>query len=213
MRLRKIKNASERLKQNSGLFIENPSLLKGLWRKHFGNDNPIYIEIGMGKGKFIIEHAKRNKDINYIGIEKYDSVLIKGVEKALGENLNNIYFLNVDAINLKDYFEESEVNKIFLNFSDPWPKSRHAKRRLTSESFLKVYDNILKPNGEIEFKTDNIGLFEYSVMEFNRLNYQFTKFSCDLHRNGDDIITTEYEDKFMNKGNPIYYINIKREVK
>ena len=210
MRLRKIKNAGARLLENEGLFIEDPKPLKGKWKELFKNNNPIYIEIGMGKGKFIIEHAKRNTDINYIGIEKYDSVLIKGVEKAALENLENIYFLNVDAINLNEYFEEGEVDKIFLNFSDPWPKNRHAKRRLTSEAFLKVYDVILNKKGDIEFKTDNIGLFEFSVVEFNRLKYNFLEFSCDLHRNGDDIITTEYEDKFMSKGNPIYYIKIKK---
>lgn len=211
MRLRKIKNAGVRLLDNLGLFIDEPSLLKGKWREKFNNDNPIFVEIGMGKGKFIIEHAKRNKDINYIGIEKYDSVLIKGVEKAALENLSNIYFLNVDAINLNDYFELEEIDKIYLNFSDPWPKNRHAKRRLTSEAFLKVYENILNKQGDIEFKTDNIGLFEYSVVEFNRLGYQFLEFSCNLHRFGDDIITTEYEDKFMSKGNPIYYIKIKNK--
>lgn len=210
MRLRKIKNAQERLQDKLGLFIPNPEEYKGAWQKKFGNKNPIYIEIGMGKGKFIIEHAKRNKNINYIGIEKYDSVLIKGVEKASVEGLDNIHFLNVDAIKLRDYFKKGEVDKIFLNFSDPWPKTRHAKRRLTSEAFLKVYDNILDKKGNIEFKTDNIGLFEYSVQEFNRLDYNFLEFSCDLHRNNDDIITTEYEDKFMSKGNPIYYIKIKK---
>ena len=193
MRLRKIKNAGDRLLNNLGLFISNPEEYKGKWRELFNNNNPIYIEIGMGKGKFIIEHAKRNKDINYIGIEKYDSVLIKGVEKAALEKLENIYFLNVDAINLNNYFLEGEVDKIFLNFSDPWPKNRHAKRRLTSEAFLKVYETILNKKGDIEFKTDNIGLFEFSVVEFNRLEYNFLEFSCDLHRNGDDIITTEYE--------------------
>ncbi len=213
MRLRKIKNAGERLRQNSELFIENPSLLKGAWHQHFGNNNPIYIEIGMGKGKFITTHAKKNPNINFIGIEKYDSVLIKGVEMAASENIPNIYFLNVDAINLNEYFIDGEISKIFLNFSDPWPKTRHAKRRLTSEAFLKVYDKVLNNQGDIEFKTDNIGLFEYSVMEFNRLNYTFLEFSCDLHRKGEDIITTEYEDKFMSKGNPIYYIKIKKEVK
>lgn len=211
MRLRKIKNAGSRLQANEGLFIVKPEELKGKWRTKFNNENPIYIEIGMGKGKFIIEHAKRNKNINYIGIEKYDSVLIKGVEKAALEELDNIYFLNVDAINLNNYFEKEEVDKIFLNFSDPWPKSRHAKRRLTSEAFLKVYETILNKKGDIEFKTDNIGLFEYSVVEFNRLGYQFLEFSCDLHRFGDDIVTTEYEDKFMSKGNPIYYIKIKNK--
>lgn len=210
MRLRKIKNAQERLQDKTGLFIPNPEEYKGSWQKLFDNKNPIYIEIGMGKGKFIIEHAKRNKNINYIGIEKYDSVLIKGVEKASTEELENIHFLNVDAIKLCDYFKKGEVDKIFLNFSDPWPKTRHAKRRLTSEAFLKVYDNILNKKGDIEFKTDNIGLFEYSVQEFNRLDYNFLEFSCDLHRNNDDIITTEYEDKFMSKGNPIYYIKIKK---
>ncbi len=210
MRLRKVKNAGDRLMNNLGLFIDNPQEYKGKWRELFNNNNPIYIEIGMGKGKFIIEHAKRNKDINYIGIEKYDSVLIQGVEKAAVEKLENIYFLNVDAINLNEYFETGEVDKIFLNFSDPWPKNRHAKRRLTSEAFLKVYETILNKKGDIEFKTDNIGLFEFSVVEFNRVGYSFLEFSCDLHRNGDDIITTEYEDKFMSKGNPIYYIKIKK---
>lgn len=210
MRLRKIKNAEVRLRDNLGLFIEEPSLLKGKWQEKFNNNNPIYIEIGMGKGKFIIEHAKKNKDVNYIGIEKYDSVLIKGVEKAALEKLNNIYFLNVDAINLNNYFEQEEIDKIYLNFSDPWPKNRHVKRRLTSEAFLKVYETILNKQGDIEFKTDNIGLFEFSVVEFNRLGYQFLEFSCDLHRFGDDIITTEYEDKFMSQGNPIYYIKVKK---
>jgi tRNA (guanine-N7-)-methyltransferase len=165
----------------------------------------------MGKAKFIIEHALRNKDINYIGIEKDTSIVYKALVKYLDASDNNgfdnLVFLNIDACNIKDVFEDREVNKVFLNFSDPWPKTRHEKRRLTSPIIFKNILDVL--DGDLEFKTDNRKLFEYSICEFNNMNLDICELSLDLHSDCVDIITTEYEDKFTSKGNVIYYTKVK----
>lgn len=208
MRRRNVKNAHERLIQNNHIFIENPTQMKGTWHTLFNNQNPIHIEIGMGKGDFIIELAKRNPQINYLGIEKYESVLIQAVDKAKNLNLNNLYLLCFDASHLTDVFDENEIDKIYLNFSDPWPKTRHEKRRLTSEPFLNIYNTICKKPVEIEFKTDNQGLFEYSLVSLNHNNFEFIELSFDLHAVKEDIIMTEYEKKFHAMGHPIYYIKV-----
>lgn len=212
MRLRKIKNATEKIKQFTNIVIFEPANYKGKWCELFKNDNPIYIEIGMGKGKFILENAKINPDINYIGIEIAESVILKAAQKINEFNLSNLYIINVDASNLDSYFEKNEISKIFLNFSDPWPKSRHEKRRLTSNIYLALYRDILIKDGIIELKSDNRKLFEYSIMKFNEKGYIFLDFSLDLHNqlNNYDhqIITTEYEEKFKSLGQVIYYIKV-----
>lgn len=209
MRLRKVKNIEEKILQFDNIIMLDPKSLKGSWHKHFKNDNPIYLEIGTGKGQFIIGNAQKNPNINYIGCEISDSVIYKAAKKANDLNLSNLFFINIDAFKLDEVFEKNEIEKIYLNFSDPWPKSRHEKRRLTSGEFLGVYKKILPDEGLIEFKTDNRKLFEYSVMKFNELRYDILRLSLDLHSDYDDIITTEYEDKFTGLGQVIYFVEVR----
>ena len=161
MRLRNIKNASTRLAQNERDFVANPQDYKGRWHSLFGNNNPIHIEIGMGKGQFLTQLALQNPNINYIGIEKFTSVLLRASEKLETIELNNVKIINVDALMLNEYFDKDEIERIYLNFSDPWPKNAHANRRLTSNRFLPIYENILVKDVEINFKTDNLLLFEF----------------------------------------------------
>ena len=215
MRRRNVKNAKQRVEKHFDLVVLNPKDYKGKWHTIFNNNNPIHLEIGMGKGKFLRQHAIEHPEINYIGIEKFDSVIVQAVDKIAPLNLPNIRLINVDALELLDIFSENELSKIYLNFSDPWPKNRHAKRRLTYKDYLEKYHVIL--NGTIEFKTDNRELFEYSLISFNQNKWSFEKVSLDLHyfdeTSGEEkphIITTEYEEKFMNKGNVIYFIEIKK---
>lgn len=208
MRLRKVKNVEEKIKDYEGLIIFNPESKKGSWQELFHNNNPIHMEIGMGKGKFIMQMAQNNPNINYIGCELSESIIYKAAKQM--EGIDNLLLINYDASKLAEVFEKTEIQKIYLNFSDPWPKSRHEKRRLTSSTFLKVYESILPENAEIEFKTDNRGLFEYSLISFNNAHYEFEEVSLDLHNSEkENIITTEYEDKFSSKGNVIYYIKVK----
>ena len=185
--------------------------MKGKWQELFSNNNPIYLEIGMGKGKFLLEQALKNPQFNYIGLEKFESVIVQAVEKIAPLNLTNIKLINGDAEKLNEYFAEKEIKKIYLNFSDPWPKGRHAKRRLTYHTFLERYEKIL--DGDIEMKTDNQALFEYSLQSFNNYHWQFLDLSLDLHHrlNDEVIITTEYEDKFIQNGKQIYFIKVKKE--
>lgn len=202
MRLKKIKNAYEYISESS-YFIINPKDIKNSWNKIFGNNNPIELEIGMGKGDFLIKKASLNPNINYIGLEKYDSVLFFAIKKLNETNLSNIKIINEDAVNICDIFGK-EINKIYLNFSDPWPKKRHAKRRLTFETYLKMYDNIFKEKSDIEMKTDNDDLFEYSLESFKEHGY-ITK---EIDRNKIDEYQTEYEKKFVAKGKNINYVSI-----
>ncbi len=205
MRLRNIKGSKERV-EKSKYVVNNYKDYKGKWNTLF-NNNPIHIEIGMGKGKFILESALRNPNINYIGIEKYDSVLVKAINKIEEHNLTNLRLIRCDASELNDIFDK-EIDKIYLNFSDPWQKDRHHKRRLTSEVFLNIYESIFKDKCRLEVKTDNRNLFEYSLVTLSNHGYILNKVSIDLHNsNIDNIITTEYEDKFINKGNSIYMID------
>ena len=210
MRRRNVHNAHERLLNHEGLVIFNPNDYKGKWHTLFNNDHDIYLEIGMGKGQFITKLALLNPNINFIGIEKYESVILQPCDKLKNNYPANLRFICMDAIYLNDVFDHDEINKIYLNFSDPWPKSRHDKRRLTHENFLKIYQDINK--GDIEFKTDNIGLAEYSIMSFNQFKADIKEVCLDLHHEKEDVITTEYEDKFSKKG-PIYYfkINLRNE--
>lgn len=203
MRLRNIKGAKE-IVQNSKYIVNNYKEYKGKWNKMFDNNNPIHLEIGMGKGKFILENALKNPNINYIGIEKYDSVLYKAIKKIDEVNINNLKIISCDALELMDIFN-SEIDCIYLNFSDPWHKDRHSKRRLTSEVYLNIYDSIFKNNNHIILKTDNRNLFEFSIETLSKDRYIFKEVNLDLHNsNIRDIITTEYEDKFVSKGNIIY---------
>lgn len=209
MRLRNIPNAHERLAQNERDFVANPKDFKGKWNTVFKNNNPIHIEIGMGKGQFLSALALKNPDINYIGIEKFTSVLLRGSEKISIMELNNVRLINIDALELNEVFETDEISLIYLNFSDPWPKNAHAKRRLTSDRFLPIYHNILSSEGEIHFKTDNRLLFEYSLESLNNNGLILKNISLDLHNsNYEDNIMTEYEERFSKFG-PIYRLEAK----
>ena len=211
MRLRNVPGSREALAAND-FVINEPVECKGKWKDIFENDNPIRIEIGMGKGKFIMELAEKNPDINYIGIEKYSSVLIRAIEKQEEKQLSNIFFIRMDAEIIEDVFAEGEVDRIYLNFSDPWPKDRHAKRRLTSRQFLGRYNNILKKDGIVEFKTDNRMLFDFSVEEVEPAGWKLNAVTYDLHNSdmNEGNIMTEYETKFSGMGTPINKMIISR---
>lgn len=212
MRLRNISGSREVIAQ-SNLVVQDPFSQKGKWQEQFGNKNPIHIEIGMGKGKFLHEMAARNPEINYIGIEKYSSVLLRAIQKMEQEPLNNLLFIRMDAEDIEEVFDRQEIDKIYLNFSDPWPKDRHAKRRLPSREFLKRYDSFLKKDGTLEFKTDNRALFDFAVEELPFAGWEATDITYDLHHNdkmAEGNVMTEYEEKFSAMGNPICKYIIKR---
>lgn len=206
MRIRNIKNKEEIL--NNCLYVENnPYINKGNWSKVFNNNKPIFLEIGTGKCKFIIENAKKYKDINFIGIERNASVLALGI-KNIDEDLPNLRLINVDALKLNEVFDK-EISTIYLNFSDPWPKKRNIKRRLTSGNHLKIYEKIFKNDYIIKQKTDNRNLFEYSLISFSNNGYILKDISLDLHNDKkSDNINTEYEEKFSKKGYPIYMLEV-----
>lgn len=223
MRLRNVKGARERIEDSTFAVNEDSESTlmerKGKWNTYFGNDNPIHIEIGMGKGKFIMELAKQNPDINYIGIEKFSSVLIRAIElrEALeaetGNAFPNLFLIRMDAENLEKIFDKDEISRIYLNFSDPWPKDRHAKRRLTSDRFLARYNNVLIPDGRIFFKTDNRDLFDYSLESVEASGWKLDKVTFDLHNSEyvEGNIMTEYETRFYNEGKPICRLEAYRE--
>lgn len=196
MRLKNVRNASEII-NSSSYVIKEPQNYRGKWNKLFNNDNPIDIEIGMGKGDFIIEMAKRHPNINYIGIEMFDSVIVRAVQKLEGETIDNLKLIRMDANLINNVFYK-EINTIYLNFSDPWPKNRHEKRRLTSSYFLKKYDDIFKGEKKIFQKTDNIGLFAYSVESLSCYGYTLKNVTMDL-KDLEDNVMTEYEKKFVSK--------------
>ena len=203
MRLRNVKNKEVILGQSS-YFISDGTIYKGQWSEVFGNSHPIYIEIGMGKGQFIIENAKAYPNINFIGIEKYDSVIARAIQKV-PEGLDNLRLIRGDAMMIDDMFDH-EVDHIYLNFSDPWPKNRHHHRRLSSPVFLEKYDSIFREKKVIEMRTDNEDLFRYSLIQFSKYGYIFEKLSFHFHRDEMPLITTEYEDKFSSLDMPIYYV-------
>lgn len=215
MRLKHKPWAAEYIQQHPDVIIPNPEDYKGKWNEAFGNDNPIHIEVGTGKGQFVLGMALQNPDINYIGIELFDSVIVCALEKIEVENKpSNLRLLKVDGAKLEEFFEKGDVDRVYLNFSDPWPKTRHAKRRLTHEGFLKIYENILVDNGEIHFKTDNRGLFEYSLVSMNEYGMALNYVSLDLHANmPEDNIMTEYEEKFSKLGQPIYRLECQYKTK
>ncbi len=205
MRLKNVPGSREAIAE-SEYTIKNETEMKGRWHELFGNNNPIHIEIGMGKGSFIMEMARRNPDINYIGIEKYSSVLIRAVEKRVQEpEMKNLFFIRMEAEYIGDVFEKGEVAYIYLNFSDPWPKDRHAKRRLTSRQFLARYETILAEDGGVTFKTDNVSLFDFSLEEVEAAGWKLLNSTRDLHNSeyNEGNVMTEYEKKFSEMGNPI----------
>lgn len=205
MRVRKRKGAEEHINNHRDLVIENPELSKGKWHELFGNNNPIHIEVGSGKGAFITGMAINNPNINYIGIDIQLSVLSYALDKVLESGLKNIRLLRVDGSSLTNYFDDNEIDLLYLNFSDPWPKTKHEKRRLTYKSFLDTYKQILPPKGEIHFKTDNRGLFEYSLVSLTQYGMTLKQVWLDLHAsNFEGNVLTEYEAKFSNKGQVIY---------
>lgn len=207
MRLRNVPGSRETIAEHKLCILEeNPQA--GNWHSIFGNDHPIHIEIGMGKGQFITTLAKQNPDINYIGIEKYSSVLVRALEKidVMEKPLTNIRFVRMDAENICTMFAKGEVDQIYLNFSDPWPKDRHAKRRLTSQQYLNRYDRILTAGGNIEFKTDNKDLFQFSLEQVEPAGWHLDASTWDLHNDAElnqGNVMTEYEQKFSALGNPI----------
>ncbi|MCL6586196.1 MAG: tRNA (guanosine(46)-N7)-methyltransferase TrmB [Anoxybacillus sp.] len=205
MRLRNKPWAKDKIAAYPQYIIPNPEQHKGKWQELFGNQQPIHIEIGTGKGQFITGMAKANPHINYIGIELYESVIVSALDKLIEHDLPNLKLLNINANQLANVFAAGEVTRVYLNFSDPWPKKRHEKRRLTYRSFLALYEQILVDEGEIHFKTDNQGLFEYSLVSFSQYGLILTFVSLDLHRSDfAGNIMTEYEEKFAAKGNRIY---------
>ena len=212
MRLRNIPGADEAI-ADSPHCIQEPMAEKGRWHLIFGNENPIHIEIGMGKGQFIMKLAKEHPDINYIGIERYSSVLLRALQKMEIEPLPNIRFLCMDASIITEVFDKEEVAKIYLNFSDPWPKERHAKRRLTSRQFFERYDKILAGNGVVEFKTDNDDLFAFSMEEVAEAGWTLDAHTFDLHHDpvlNEGNVMTVYEEKFSSLGHPIHKLIARR---
>lgn len=211
MRLRKIPNAMEMLKEHSDYVILDGKNNKGKWHSFFCNLNPIHLEIGMGKGQFITTMAKNHPDINFIGVEVVDSIMVKAIRKyKKEEKLANLIFMLVDAKELENVFEKGEISQIYLNFSDPWPKKRHEKRRLTHHSFLQIFKNILKEEGEIHFKTDNEKLFEYSLVSMSQFGMIFNFISLDLHKSDfQGNVMTEYEERFSQTGQRIFRVEAK----
>lgn len=215
MRLRNIPGSREAIAESE--FVVQEAIMRekrGCWKDVFGKDHPLFLEVGMGKGRFITELATRNPQYNYVGIEKYSSVLLRALEKreTLPE-LTNLLFLRMDAEDLTEVFAEQEVSGIYLNFSDPWPKDRHAKRRLPSKEFLARYDQILKPEGKVEFKTDNRALFDFAIDQAKEAGWRLEACTFDLHHDkemAEGNIMTEYEERFSSQGNPICKLILSR---
>ena len=207
MRLRNIKNKEEII-NNSSYVIKDYKKYCGKWNEVFSNNNPICIEIGMGMGKFIVENALNNPDINYIGIEKQDNVLARALPN-IPLDIPNLRVLRLNALEIDEVFNH-DIDLVYLNFSDPWPKVRHKARRLTSSIFLDKYENMFKGDRVIELRTDNEDLYTYSIEVMSKYGYSFDEVSLDLEKKLPERITTEYEDKFIKKGNKIYYLSARK---
>ncbi|WP_281889932.1 tRNA (guanosine(46)-N7)-methyltransferase TrmB [Paenibacillus sp. YYML68] len=216
MRLRGRKGIKEALEAQPELVILEPHEYKGKWRDVFGNDRPIHVELGMGKGRFISELSARNPQVNYIGIDMYDELIRRGSEKARlsreehGGDLSNLRLVRFNIEFLEDIFDEGELERIYLNFSDPWPKKKHARRRLTHPAFVTKYQQVLNARGEIHFKTDSRSLFEFSLNSFSDMGLRMRNISLDLHADGlrTDLVMTEYETKFAQQGMPIHRLEV-----
>ena len=212
MRMRKKKNLDVRLARCAPVMVDDPRTWRGRWRELFGNNHPIRLEIGCGKGRFILETARRNPDVNFVAIEREEGALIMATEKAMDAALPNLRFLSFDAAALGEIFAPGEVSLIYLNFSDPWPPNRQRKRRLTWRAFLSVYDEILSDDGAIFFKTDNQRLFEWSLGELCQNGWLLQNISLDLHNSDYDNIMTEYEEKFSAQGYRIYRLEARKRI-
>lgn len=208
MRQRKVKNVEERLAAFSEFSVADGKKMKGSWKNIFNNDNDIYMELGCGKGQFSLKQAEMHPDRNYIAVEGQDTVLLRALEKAAIAQLSNIKFMQAFVQDVTEYFENDELSGIYLNFSDPWPKDRHAKRRLTHSKFLKGYATVIKDSGIVEFKTDNDALFEFSIGEIKANDFEILEYSRDIHSSAfpSKDITTEYEDKFKGANKNINYV-------
>lgn len=212
MRLRNITGSREMIRE-SGFVVHEPEEMRGRWKEAFRSDAPLHVEIGMGKGRFLMDMARLHPEISYIGIEKYSSVLLRAIQKMQEDPLPNVKFIRMDAEEIEAVFGEGEVDRIYLNFSDPWPKDRHAKRRLESRQFLKRYDRILKKDGQIEFKTDNRELFAFALEELPEAGWRAKAVTWDLHGDpamNEGNVMTEYEERFSSLGNPICKYIIER---
>lgn len=205
MRMRKKKNCAARIERCGDIRITDPENHKGEWSKVFGNDNPIHVEIGCGKGSFVVGMAKMYPDINFIAIEKVEDVIVMAMEKAIENKVANVRFMDLDAERIEDFFLKGEIERIYLNFSDPWKKNKQAKRRLTHKNFLDRYKNVLNNGDYIWFKTDNRKLFEFSLNSFAESNFKMQNITLDLHNSGfEGNVITEYEQRFLDLGQPIY---------
>jgi tRNA (guanine-N7-)-methyltransferase len=205
MRMRKKKNCALRIEKCSDIRITEPEQYKGKWSEVFGNENPIHIEIGCGKGSFITGMAKMYPDVNFIAIEKVEDVIVMAMEKTMEQKITNVLFMDLDAERIEDFFEKGEISRIYLNFSDPWKKNKQAKRRLTHKNFLDRYKNVLNYGDSIWFKTDNRKLFEFSLNSFAQENFKLSNITLDLHDSGfEGNVITEYEQRFLDLGQPIY---------
>lgn len=214
MRLRNIPGAELALREYP-TFVDNPGSYKGRWRERFGNDNPVHIEIGCGKGRFIHTLAERHPDVNFIAVELKAEVVLRAVQRSEYREIPNLAFVQFDAAALTDLFADHEISRIYLNFSDPWPKTRHAKRRLTYAKFLNTYRQVLKPDGEIHLKTDNENLFEFSLNQFANEWFKLRHISFDLHQSklAENNVMTEYEERFSSRGQRIYRVEAKCDLK
>ena len=205
MRMRKKKNCAARIERCGDIRITDPENHKGNWNEVFGNDNPIHVEIGCGKGSFVVGMAKLHPDVNFIAIEKVEDVIVMAMEKAIANEVGNVRFMDLDAERIEDFFEKGEIKRIYLNFSDPWKKSKQAKRRLTHKNFLDRYKKVLNSGDYIWFKTDNQKLFEFSLNSFCDEGFKLRNITLDLHNSGfEGNVVTEYEQRFMDLGQPIY---------
>ena len=217
MRLRNIRGSKDVI-ASCPFVVQEPESCRGRWAEVFGNENPIHIEVGMGKGRFLMELARLHPEINYVGIEMYDSVLLRALQKreeleAAGEEFSNLVFIRVDARLLPEIFEKDEVDGIYLNFSDPWPPNRQRKRRLTWRAYLEVYDEILRQQGDLCFKTDNQRFFEWSLQEICQFGWLIQNISLDLHNSDfEGNVMTEYEEKFSAEGYRIYRLEARRRL-
>jgi len=210
MRQRNVKNVEERLAEYADYIIEDTSLMKGKWKDSFGNDNKIFLELGCGKGQFIVAKATVNKELNYIGAEGQQTVILRALEKASKEQTINARFMTGFIKDVTDIFEEDELSGIFLNFSDPWPKDRHAKRRLTHKNFLEGYKKVSKAGSKLEIKTDNEELFEFTLRQIEMMGFEIVELTRNLHLSEctSKNVTTEYEDKFKASGKKIQFVKV-----
>lgn len=211
MRQRRIKNLDEKLAAFEDIIVAEPAEMKGKWKEVFGNDNPIYLEIGSGKGKFIAGNGMAHPENNYIAIEGHESVVLRALEKVSNQELQNVHFVCEYVKDIRDFFEKGELAGIYLNFSDPWPKDRHAKRRLTHKNRLSQYCEIIADGGFVQFKTDNEGLFEFTLEQIEEGGFETIAMTRDLHNSelAEGNITTEYEEKFASTGKNINYVKIR----